>query len=236
MYNQGETIRSWAEDNFGASHLSDERRIDRVVTISEAMASNPGKTIPQMFASTYDVKAAYNLFKHEEATPENLQTGHREKVLSAMRLPGIYLLVEDTTAMSWSGNEPIEGLGPIGDGKAGLQGFVIEEFHKALKTGLKAESLQLEHVSRLFAAISIKSVVALRLIEYKREIKSFGSKTGRRKWVKRIRVASSENNHREAIENCKRCGITDRQTGWRYEQKSRWNARLDNLVAWNGKT
>jgi len=123
--NQVETIRSWAEDNFGAAHLGDERRVDRVVTIGEAMAVNAGKTIPQMFASIYDVKAAYNLFKHEEATPENLQAGHREKVLSAMAESGVYLLVEDTTAMSWSGNEPITGLGPIGGGKAGLQGFFL---------------------------------------------------------------------------------------------------------------
>ena len=81
MDNRGETIRSWAEDNSGAAHLSDERRVDRVVTIGEAMASNAGKTIPQMFASIYDVKAAYNLFKHEESTPENLQAGYQEKVL-----------------------------------------------------------------------------------------------------------------------------------------------------------
>lgn len=125
MDNRAETIRSWAEDNFGAAHLSDERRVDRVVTIGEAMASHAGKTIPQMFASIYDVKAAYNLFKHEEATPENLQAGHREKVLLAMSESGVYLLVEDTTAMSWSGNEPIIGLGPIGGGTEGLQGFLL---------------------------------------------------------------------------------------------------------------
>jgi len=120
-----ETIRAWAEDNFGAAHLSDIRRIDRVVTIGEAMAVNAGKSIPQLFASPYDVKAAYNLFKNEEATLENIQAGHREKVRLTMTSKGIYLLIEDTTTMSWSGNEAIPGLGPIGNGKSGLQGFLM---------------------------------------------------------------------------------------------------------------
>jgi hypothetical protein len=43
--------------------------------------------------------------------------------------------------------------------------FLIEEFHKGLKTGLKAEELQLETADRLFAAIAVMSVVALRLLD-----------------------------------------------------------------------
>jgi hypothetical protein len=43
--------------------------------------------------------------------------------------------------------------------------FLIEEFHKGLKTGLKAEELQLEEGHRIFAAIAVMSVVALRLLD-----------------------------------------------------------------------
>jgi hypothetical protein len=43
--------------------------------------------------------------------------------------------------------------------------FLIEEFHKGLKTGLKAEDLQLETGPRLFAAIAVMSLVALRLLD-----------------------------------------------------------------------
>lgn len=42
---------------------------------------------------------------------------------------------------------------------------LIEEFHKGLKTGLGAERLQLETGHRLFAAIAVMSVVALRLLD-----------------------------------------------------------------------
>ena len=43
--------------------------------------------------------------------------------------------------------------------------WVIEEYQKAIQTGLGAERLQLESAERLFAAVAIMSVVALRLIE-----------------------------------------------------------------------
>jgi Transposase DNA-binding/Transposase Tn5 dimerisation domain len=43
--------------------------------------------------------------------------------------------------------------------------FLIEEFHKGLKTGLKVEELQLETGHRLFAATAVMSIVALRLLD-----------------------------------------------------------------------
>jgi len=43
--------------------------------------------------------------------------------------------------------------------------WLIEEFHKCLKTGLNAEALQLETGGRLFAAIAVMSVVAVRLLD-----------------------------------------------------------------------
>ena len=49
--------------------------------------------------------------------------------------------------------------------------WLIEEFHKALKTGLGAERLQLETAGRLFAAIAILSLVALRLIDFRERVR-----------------------------------------------------------------
>jgi hypothetical protein len=43
--------------------------------------------------------------------------------------------------------------------------WLIEDFHKALKTGLGAEKLQLQTASRLFAAVALLSVVALALVD-----------------------------------------------------------------------
>jgi Transposase DNA-binding len=115
----------WAEEQFAGAKLTDIRRVARVKTIAEAMAVHPGRSIPQLCDSPYAVKATYNLFNHEEATPEHLQAGHRAAVLEAMRQPGVYLLLEDTTELSWSGKHAMRGLGPIGNSAAGLQGFFL---------------------------------------------------------------------------------------------------------------
>ena len=55
--------------------------------------------------------------------------------------------------------------------------FLIEEFHKGIKTGMKAEDLQLERGNRLFAAIAVMSVVVLRLLDL-RVGKGSGSSRG----------------------------------------------------------
>jgi hypothetical protein len=105
--------------------LPDSRRVARVETIAEAMAVHPGRSIPQLCHSPYAVKATYTLFNHEEATPENMQAGHRASVLEALRQPGVSLLSADTTELSWAGTHPLAGLGPLGNSAARLQGFVM---------------------------------------------------------------------------------------------------------------
>jgi Transposase DNA-binding len=115
--------QQWAEEHFAAVPLSDVRRRKRVVRIAEAMAATPGRSIPQLFPTLYDVKAAYTLLHHPEATPDTLQTSHREEVKTALQHPGEYLLVEDTTTMVWSGKRPIPGLGPVANGGDWQQGF-----------------------------------------------------------------------------------------------------------------
>jgi hypothetical protein len=49
--------------------------------------------------------------------------------------------------------------------------WVIEDYHKAINTGLGAERLHRESVERLFAAIAIMGVVALRLIELRERLR-----------------------------------------------------------------
>jgi len=119
------TARPWAERHFGGAALSDVRRVDRVQAIAEVMAARPGKSLPQLFAHRYDMKAAYHLFQLAEATPDNLHVGHRQAVLEALEQPGVYLLLEDTSELSWAGHLPISGLGPVGASKDGQQGFLL---------------------------------------------------------------------------------------------------------------
>ena len=48
--------------------------------------------------------------------------------------------------------------------------WLCEEFHKALKTGLQVEKLQLKTGAALMAATAIKSLVALRLVAFREQV------------------------------------------------------------------
>jgi hypothetical protein len=83
--------QQWAEEQFAGAKLTDVRRVARVKKIAETMAVHPGRSIPTLCGSPYAVKATDNLFKHEEATPDNSQAGHRAVVLQEMHQPGVSL-------------------------------------------------------------------------------------------------------------------------------------------------
>ena len=89
------------------------------------MAASPGATLPRMFAHPYDLKAAYRFFRHAEATPDQLQAGHRERVMLEMEKPGTYLLLEDTSEVLCASEQEIEGLGPVGASKDKQIGFLL---------------------------------------------------------------------------------------------------------------
>jgi hypothetical protein len=118
--------RDWSALHFAGAKMNDRRRTRRVEAIAEAMAARPGAPIPQLFNTTYDVQAAYDLFDRPEATPDAIQAGHRRLVRARLRSPGYYLPIEDTCFLSFSHRGlRVPGLGPIGGSEDGQQGFLL---------------------------------------------------------------------------------------------------------------
>jgi len=133
-----EDVEEWTQENFSGIYLGDKRLTSRVEKVAKAFAENPGKSIPQIFFSWSDIKAAYDLFSQENATPDKIQFVHREKVRESLEKHGeTFLLIEDTTELCWSGNEPIEGLGPVGGSKDRKIGFLL---HSVLSVCWKKEN------------------------------------------------------------------------------------------------
>lgn len=117
---------TWASRTFGGARLGNTRRTERVIQIAQAMAEHPGVSIPHLFDSWSDVKAAYTVFKIPAVTPDRLQEPHRTAVARISAEPGQTILFpEDTTQMVWTGNMPVQGLGPIGAGQDHEQGFLL---------------------------------------------------------------------------------------------------------------
>ena len=118
---------TWIRTQFEGAALGDVRRIRRTIQVATTMMTQPGATLPQLSATRSDLKATYALWAHTSSTPAHLQAGHRRQVRAALTDgTAPVLLVEDTTVMSWAGNAPVAGLGPIGSGgDAGVQGFLL---------------------------------------------------------------------------------------------------------------
>lgn len=117
---------TWAERTFAGVAVGDVRRTRRIVQIAHAMAEQPGVPIPHLFDSWSDTKAAYSVFRFPTVTPDRVQKPHRAQVARQIAEAGqTILLIEDTTTLSWSGNLPIQGLGPIGTGREHEQGFLL---------------------------------------------------------------------------------------------------------------
>jgi Transposase DNA-binding/Transposase Tn5 dimerisation domain len=117
--------QAWAETHFAGATLAHPARNRRVQVIAAAMATNPGRSIPGLFTRWYDVRAAYDVFDHPEATPDHIQAGHRRLVRDQVSRPGEYLLIEDTTAVSYRGRQPIAGLGSVGHSSEGQKAFQL---------------------------------------------------------------------------------------------------------------
>ena len=118
--------QDWADQAFAQAPLGDVRRGRRAAEIASAMAARPGLSIPALLDTAYDIKAAYTLLDRPEAKPDALQQPHRRVVAERMATAGErFLILEDSTDLSWSGNLPVHGLGPIGNSRKGLQGFLL---------------------------------------------------------------------------------------------------------------
>ena len=119
--------QQWAQTQFGGVGLGDVRRARRVVTLAAGWAREPGASIPRLSQGQAAAsKAAYQLLGHAQATPDALQAPHRQHVVQQLQAPGTYLLVEDTTELSWpEAAERRPGLGPVGPGKATSQGVLL---------------------------------------------------------------------------------------------------------------
>ena len=116
----------WAAEQFHGTRLGHCARRSRLLAYAQALAEQPGKMIPELFARKYDIDATYDLLDRPEVTPDAIQAEHRRRVKVLLRTPGRYLLIEDTTFPSFSHRKgAVPGLGPIGGSEEGQQGFLL---------------------------------------------------------------------------------------------------------------
>jgi hypothetical protein len=113
---------AWAHQHFYGVHLPDERLKWRLVETAASIRQNPCGTLPRAFAEPAALKGAYRLFAHATVTHDRVLQAHLDLTHATCREPGAYLMLEDTTDLSFSHRGKVTGMGPLTD--ATSQGFL----------------------------------------------------------------------------------------------------------------
>lgn len=109
-------VKDWAAREFAGAELGDVRRSRRLVKLAEEVALAPGRSLPEATGGWAELKAAYRLVDNDAVSFEQVIGPHWRRTRAACLSEGEFLIVEDTTSLSFSTHEAAEGLGPLGEG------------------------------------------------------------------------------------------------------------------------
>ena len=115
--------RQWAEATFGTAQLGDPRRTRRAMAIAEALAREPGASLPKQLHDPAALEATYR-FVHSQVSYEALLQPHLERTRQEMGQVERVLLIQDTTEVDYQHHPSTTGLGPIGNGSH--HGFLLQ--------------------------------------------------------------------------------------------------------------
>lgn len=126
----------WAESEMEGVDLSDARLERRLIRVAEELSGQPEYPINQASEDVAATKAAYRLFDNERVTAEGILSPHRDKTLLRMRDEPVVLAIQDTSFFNFSSHRKTQGLGPIGDSSAKLQGLLLHSTLAVTPKGL----------------------------------------------------------------------------------------------------
>jgi hypothetical protein len=103
----------WAEQEFGAVDLGDQRLHQRLLTLARDCYAQPRAALPQACGSRAGTKAAYRFFDHEQTRMQVLLSGHYQATAQRVAEHPVVLAVQDSTGLNYSSHPATEGLGPL---------------------------------------------------------------------------------------------------------------------------
>jgi hypothetical protein len=105
------TVKDFPHLDFG-----DVRRDQRFVTLIESISRQPGSSIPRQSNSWYDTKAAYNFFKNDEVSIDELKKTIGAYGVAQVKDLDQLLIVHDISNISFN-NGDVEGVGYLDHAK-----------------------------------------------------------------------------------------------------------------------
>jgi hypothetical protein len=115
----------WAEQEMGGAALGDERLSRRLVTLTRQFFARPQAHIPEACGNRAAAKAAYRFFDHQAVNLQEILAPHREQTIQRAAQQKVVLAVQDTSELDYTAHPMTEGLGPIGNHRAHVQGLLL---------------------------------------------------------------------------------------------------------------
>ncbi|MFO1432671.1 MAG: IS4 family transposase [Candidatus Competibacteraceae bacterium] len=108
-------MSQWAEEEFGAAQLGDQRRTRRLVAIATARAQRPSVSLPQSFDGKAGLKAMYQFCDSEHVRRDAILESHYQATARRVASEQIVLAVQDTTYVDYSHHPATHGVGILTD-------------------------------------------------------------------------------------------------------------------------
>jgi len=112
MRNKNENT-GWASKEFGDISLGDQRLKDRLVTLSDRLASSPESPINQACGDWANTKAAYRFFQNENVNEKEILRSHVSNTVKRMKEFRTVLAIQDTSYLNFTDHKKTTGLGMI---------------------------------------------------------------------------------------------------------------------------
>ena len=108
-----EAPEHWAEEEFGAVGLYDDRLRQRLYRIAQDFYGQPQSGIPEACGCRARTMGAYRFFHNPKVTMDVVLNAHKEATIERIKQHRIVLAPQDTTTLNYSTHPMTEGLGPI---------------------------------------------------------------------------------------------------------------------------
>lgn len=121
-------FKNWADEEFGALDLYDQRMKSRLLQIAEDFFAQPGALIPQACnGSNAKTKAAYRFFDNKQIDMQVILKPHVEATAQRIKEHEVVLSVQDSSSLNYTSHTTTEGIGPIGTKNQKAKGLLVHD-------------------------------------------------------------------------------------------------------------
>ncbi len=136
----------WIHQQFAKLDLKDVRLNRRAITIAEACAAHPEKSLPERFEDWAGLKAAYRFFNNPKVTHQALQKSHYQEVIEKARWSeDLVLFIQDGSELLFNSHPWTHGLGPTADSAGNglmFHSCLVAKYHESGETEILGLSYQ----------------------------------------------------------------------------------------------